>query len=121
MQCFILLPLFGHSVQWVSPELHPKLDDLQNTADRELFMRVLHEYEFEAARFGRQLLEEAGVTDLGQWYADFVETDWRYVERYYRTRQIPPWQECIACDCPPVVPKPIPRLEHKPVQVRFAF
>src|ERR1700679_83848 len=55
MQCFILLHLFGHSVQWVSPDLHPKLDDLQHTADRERFMRVLHEYEFEAARFGRQL------------------------------------------------------------------
>ena len=23
MQCFILLHLFGHSVQWTAPELHP--------------------------------------------------------------------------------------------------
>ncbi len=82
MQCFILLHLFGHSVQWVSPELHPQLDELQHTGDRERFMRVLHDYEFEAARFGRQLLAEAGLTHLGQWYADFVETDWRYVKRF---------------------------------------
>ena len=121
MQCFILLHLFGHSVQWVSPELNPQLDDLQHTDDRERFMRVLHEYEFEAARFGRQLLEEAGLTNLNQWYADFVETDWRYVQRYYQTGQIPPWHECIASDCPAVEPKPIPRLEHKLVKVRFAF
>jgi hypothetical protein len=121
MQCFILLHLFGHSVQWVSPELHPQLDELQHTSDRELFMRALREYEFEAARFGRQLLGEAGLTSLSQWYSDFVETDWRYVERYYRTGQIPPWHECIASDCPAVEPKPIPRLEHKQVKVRFAF
>src|SRR4051794_41243924 len=59
MQCFILLHLFGHSVQWVSPELHPKLDDLQFAQDKSLFMQALHEYEFEAARFGMQLMHEA--------------------------------------------------------------
>src|SRR5262245_27020939 len=31
MQCFILLHLFGHSVQWTAPELAPKLVDLQHT------------------------------------------------------------------------------------------
>ena len=52
-------------------------------------MKVLHDYEFEAAGFGMQLLHERGVTDLDQWYSDFVETDWRYVERYYETDEMP--------------------------------
>src|SRR4029078_880348 len=52
MQCFLLLHLFGHSVQWVAPSLAPKLDALQNTTDKELFLRVLHDYELEAAGFG---------------------------------------------------------------------
>jgi hypothetical protein len=121
MQCFILLHLFGHSVQWVSPELETNLDELQNTKDRERFLRVLREYEFEAARFGLQLLREAGLSEYDQWYADFVETDWRYVKRYYETGQIPPWHECVASGCEPIEPKAIPRLEHKRVQVRFAF
>ena len=121
MQCFILLHLFGHSVQWVAPSLQPKLDALQNTADRILFMQVLHDYEFEAARFGLQLVHEVGIRDLDQWYSDFVETDWRYVRRYYETDQIPPWQECIASNCPIIEPKEIPPLEHRQVQVRFAF
>jgi hypothetical protein len=82
---------------------------------------VLRDYEFEAARFGLQLLREAGMNDFDQWYSDFVETDWRYVKRYYETGQIPPWHECIAAHCPLVEAKPIPRLEHKQVQVRFAF
>src|SRR6266478_9218459 len=33
MQCFLLLHLFGHSVQWVAPSLEPKLHDLQHTTD----------------------------------------------------------------------------------------
>src|SRR6266487_4087285 len=38
MQCFLLLHLFGHSVQWVAPSLEHKLDALQNTTDRATFM-----------------------------------------------------------------------------------
>src|SRR5215204_5745876 len=34
MQCFLLLHLFGHSVQWVSPSLAHALGELQNTDDR---------------------------------------------------------------------------------------
>src|SRR6476659_3210157 len=34
MQCFVLLHLFGHSVQWVAPSLVHKLDALQNTTEK---------------------------------------------------------------------------------------
>ena len=121
MQCFILLHLFGHSVQWVAPSLAEKLGPLQNTSDREAFMRVLHDYEYEAARFGMQLLHEAGIHDFDQWYSDFVVTDWQYLERYYREGAIPPWRECVATDQPLIQPEPIPPLEHKQMEVRFAF
>lgn len=121
MQCFILLHLFGHSVQWVAPSLADKLDDLQHTADRQRFMKVLHDYEFEAARFGMQLMHEAGVRDLDQWYSDFVATDWRYVERYYETDQIAPWHECVVHGQPLINPLAIPPLAHREVEVRFAF
>ena len=70
--------------------------ELQHTSDRSRFMQVLHDYEFEAARFGMQLMHERGVTGLDQWYSDFVETDWRYVERFYETDRIPPWTDCIV-------------------------
>ncbi len=121
MQCFILLHLFGHSVQWVAPDLEGQLDDLQNTSDKELFLKVLRDYEFEAAQFGMQLLHEAGVTDLDQWYSDFVETDWRYVRHFYVEGAIPEWGTCIATGCDLISPVPIPRLEHREVAVRFAF
>ena len=121
MQCFVLLHLFGHSVQWVAPEIEHKLHALQNTSDKSQFMQVLHDYEFEAARFGLQLLHEVGVRHLDHWYSDFVATDWRYVERFYREDRIPPWAECIATGADTVQPQKIPRLHQRQVEVRFAF
>jgi hypothetical protein len=121
MQCFVLLHLFGHSVQWVAPSLAHKLADLQNTADKVHFLQVLHDYEYEAARFGLRLLHELEIHDLDAWFSDFVATDWRYVERYYREDQIPPWHECLTAGAPPIEPLAIPQLVHRQVEVRFAF
>jgi hypothetical protein len=121
MQCFLLLHLLGHSVQWVAPSLEHKLADLQHTENREHFMQVLHAYELEAAGFGMQLMHQVGVTTLDQWYSDFVATDWRYVEGYYRTDRLPEWTSCVVSGSPLVTPAPIPELRHHAVQVRFAF
>jgi hypothetical protein len=121
MQCFLLLHLFGHSVQWVAPSLEHALGELQHTEDRSRFLQVLHDYEFQAARFGMRLMHDVGVTSLDQWYSDFVGTDWRYVERYYQTDRIPPWTECIVSGCALIEAAPIPPLVHRQVEVRFAF
>jgi hypothetical protein len=121
MQGFILLHLFGHSVQWIAPSLAGKFDALQSTSDREAFLRMLREYEYEAAEFGLTILHEAGIRDLDVWFADFVATDWKYVERYYREGRLAPWDECLDRATSPVIPQPIPPLEHRQVQVRFAF
>lgn len=121
MQCFVLLHLFGHSVQWVAPALAHQLDALQNTTDKERFLQVLRDYEYEAAGFALALLHELGVHDLDAWFSDFVATDWRYVERYYREDRIPPWNECLVSGAPPIAPLGIPTLALRQVQVRFAF
>ena len=121
MQCFLLLHLFGHSVQWVAPSLEHALEELQRTDDRSRFLQVLHDYEFQAARFGMRLMHDVGVTGLDQWYSDFVATDWRYVERYYENDRIPPWSDCVVSGCPLIQPAPIPLLVHRQVEIRFAF
>ncbi len=121
MQCFILLHLFGHSVQWVAPSLADRLQNLRHTDDKDVFLRALRDYEFEAARFGMRLLHEVGVTDLDRWYSDFVETDWVYVDRFYREGAIPPWEECITAAESSITPLQIPTLAHREVAVRFAF
>jgi hypothetical protein len=121
MQAFILLHLFGHSVQWIAPSLAHQLDALVSTTDKERFMQVLRDYEYEAAGFALTLLHELCVRDLDAWFSDFVATDWRYVERYYREDRIPPWNECVVSGAPLIQPLPIPPLEHRRVEVRFAF
>jgi hypothetical protein len=121
MQCFILLHLFGHSVQWTAPSLAAELDELQNTTDKVLFMLALERYEYKAARFGRQLLDETGLAGLERWYSDFVATDWKYVERFYQTDVIPPWEECLSEAASLVEPLAVPPLEHRRVEVRYAF
>ena len=121
MQCFLLLHLFGHSVQWVAPSLEHKLEDLKHTQDKLRFMQVLHDYEREAASFGLQLMRELGVTHLDQWYSDFVETDWQYVRRYYETDRLPAWDTCVVSGAPLIEPLPLPVLKHRQVEVRFAF
>jgi hypothetical protein len=121
MQCFLMLHLFGHSVQWVAPSLADTLGELQSVKDRSRFLQVLHAYEFQAAGFGMQLMHERGVTRLDQWYSDFVETDWRYVERFYQTDEIPAWTDCIVAGCRLIEPAPVPALRHRQVEVRFAF
>jgi hypothetical protein len=84
-------------------------------------MQVLHAYEREAARFGMPLMHQVGVMALDQWFSEFVETDWRYVERYYQTERLADWKSCIVSGCPLVTPIAIPALRHHHVEVRFAF
>jgi hypothetical protein len=121
LQAFILLHLFGHSIQWVAPSLAPITDKLQNTVALEEFIVVLRAYEYEAARLGLQLLHECGVSQLDAWYSNCVATDWAYVERYYRTGHIATWEECRTIAVAVVEPMPIPTINRRQVEVRFAF
>jgi hypothetical protein len=120
MQCFLVLHLFGHTVQWVAPSYPPEIAGVSDK-NLELYLGALEQYERNAARFGLQLLHEAGVADLDSWYFDFAETDWKYVETFYRTGTIPRWDSCVVHGAKPVNPLPIPRLEPRLVEVRYAF
>src|SRR4051812_1592213 len=110
MQCFLLLHLFGHSVQWVAPSIEHKLDALQHTPDKKAFMKVLEAYERGAARYARQLLHGRGTTTLARWFSVFAPPDGRYVERYYEIAALPPGDKCIVCEAPLTAPQPIPPL-----------
>jgi hypothetical protein len=120
MQCFLLLHLFGHSVQWVARSYRPEIIGV--SADNlEVYLAALERYERNAARFGLQLLHESGITDLDPWFSDFAETDWRYVETFYRQGAIPRWETCVVRGANPVEPLPIPPLTPRLVEERFAF
>ena len=69
---FILVHLFGHTVQWnVSPNDRALgLLEVRNPSAE--LLASLARYEVDAARYSLQLFHEAGVRDLDQWLADFA-------------------------------------------------
>jgi hypothetical protein len=105
---FILLHLFGHTVQW-------NVDDRL----REIGMRPIdvpssepleevEEYERDAGRYSLTLLHELGIHELDQWLADFTAADIAYLMHYYRTGEKLEMEAVWKSGQPRIVPAPIP-------------
>ena len=89
---FILVHLFGHTVQWnVSPaDRELGLMEVRGASDE--LLASLARYEVDAARYSLQLFHEAGVWDLDQWLADFAACDIAYLMHFYRTGEKRPFR-----------------------------
>ncbi|MBK9030432.1 MAG: hypothetical protein IPL61_03675 [Myxococcales bacterium] len=104
---FIVVHLFGHTVQWnVSEEAraiakHPGPWDDANLA-------ALRAYEREACQYSLTLFHDAGVHDLDQWLADFSACDYAYLEHVFTTGAKPPFRTFWRADQPALAPLPIP-------------
>jgi hypothetical protein len=84
---FLLLHLFGHTVQWnVSPGAF-ELGRPQVPPVSEDRIPALMNYEREAARYASGLLHEIGITDADQWLADYSACDAAYLRHYYVTAE----------------------------------
>lgn len=82
---FILVHLFGHTVQWnVSPD-DRALGLLEVKDPTDDLLASLERYERDAARYSLQLFHEAGIHDLDQWLANFAACDIAYLLHFYRT------------------------------------
>jgi hypothetical protein len=89
---FILVHLFGHTVQWnVSPrDRELGLLEVKNPTDE--MLSQLARYEQDAARYSLQLFHNAGVRDLDQWLANFAACDVAYLMHFYRTGEKRPFR-----------------------------
>jgi hypothetical protein len=111
---FILIHLFGHTVQWnVSPEARA-IGFLQPATWTDDQLRAARDYEHEAARYSLQLLHEAGIRDLDQWISDFAACDCAYLMHFYTTGQKRPFRSFWRDGTPLVAPLAIP--EFQPTQ-----
>lgn len=82
---FVLVHLFGHTVQWNVSEKWRKLGlnvAVGKTAEE---MADIHEYEQGATRLGIALMHEAGVGDMDGWASDWWRADYEYLLHYYKT------------------------------------
>lgn len=107
---FILVHLFGHTVQWNLSErgrtLGVQQPDPNLSAAR---MAELYQYEREAAELSLTLFHDAGIFDFDQWLADFFHCDWAYLVHFYKTAEKLPfksfWQVGTALLTPAAIPE----------------
>ena len=82
---FIVVHLFGHTVQWnISAEYRALGADLSIGKGEDVLMKILR-YEENATRYSLQLMHDVGIKDLDQWVSDYFAADWKYLAHYYRT------------------------------------
>jgi hypothetical protein len=111
---FLLLHLFGHSVQWNTDADARSLGLLAVRGPSEELLAQLAKYENTAGRYAAQLLHEVGVSDLDQWLANFAACDVAYLMDFYRTGEKRPFRSFWNANGTPIVPLAIPafRPEH---------
>jgi hypothetical protein len=81
---FILVHLFGHTVQWNIDEKLRVLG-LADSGVTERDLPRIYEYERQASQLGLALLEETGEFRLARWLTDRFGADWKFLAHFYRT------------------------------------
>jgi len=111
---FILIHLFGHTVQWnVSAERREVAFAAPATWTDDQLQAAM-DYEAEACRYSLQLVHEAGFHDLDQWIADFAACDARYLLHFYKTGEKRPFRSFWIDGAPVLAPLAIP--EFRPTR-----
>ena len=107
---FILIHLFGHTVQWnVSARARElAFAPVEPGTWSEDALAEIGEYERQACRYSLQLLHDAGVHDLDEWVSDFAACDTAYLMHYYRTGEKPPFRSFWRSGAPRLEPLAIP-------------
>jgi hypothetical protein len=122
MALFVLVHLFGHTVQWnVSEEFRALGRDTAPGKKEEQLERIL-EYERDATRYSLTLLHEAGVSDLDQWISDWWRADWSFLSHFYRTgERLDPKKLLKPGGGPALAPLPIPEFQPHHWVSRWSF
>lgn len=82
---FVLIHLFGHTVQWNVSEEYRRLGHDLSIGKGEEELKKIYAYEKDATRISLQLLHDVGIKDLDRWVSDWWHADWKYLAHYYRT------------------------------------
>jgi hypothetical protein len=84
---FLLAHLFGHTVQWNTDPAAYDLGQPRKPPVSKDLLPGLMRYERDAACYGLGLLHEIGITETGQWFADYSACDAAYLRHYYLTAE----------------------------------
>src|SRR5262245_14279326 len=100
MSLFVLVHLFGHTVQWNTVESYRTIDQRARPGAAREVIEEARAYERDASRLGVQLLHEAGIADRDQWLSDWCASDWKYLSTFYETGKLPDFKECRSTGHP---------------------
>ena len=105
---FILVHLFGHTVQWNVSPCDRELGLLEVRDPSDELLAALARYEEAAASYSLRLFHDAGVRDLDQWLANFAACDIAYLLHYYRTGEKRAFRSFWRDKAPLLTPLPVP-------------
>ena len=117
---FILVHLFGHTVQWNIDEKLRVLG-LANSGVTESDLPRIYQYERQASQLGLALLEEADEFRLARWLTDRFGADWKFLEHFYRTGEKVRFETEAGAGEPLVTSIPIPKFVPQRWPPRGAF
>jgi hypothetical protein len=118
-ELFMLLHLFGHTVQW---NLRGVLDlDLDPAAGppAEAAVAAVLDYEREACAYSLQLLLDTGFGDLQPWLSDMSAADLRHLLHFYATGESLGARHFWRAGEPPIAPRAIPAFTPKVLRWRW--
>ncbi len=113
---FIIVHLFGHTVQWNTDPRAREIGTVAAVSTDEAQLDAIRDYERTACRYSLQLLRELGVYDLDQWMSDFAACDWAYLLNFYKTGEKRPFRGFWREGMPLIEPLAIP--EFRPERWR---
>ena len=111
---FILIHLFGHTVQWNLSDAARAIGLARPGTWTPARLAEVVDYEREACGYSLQLLHDAGVRDLDRWVARFAACDCAYLMHFYKTGEKRPFRSFWRDDAPLIPPLPIP--EFRPTR-----
>ena len=104
---FILVHLFGHTVQWNLDE-KLRLLGLAISGVKEEDLTRIYQYERQASQLGLALLEQTGELYLARWLTDRFGADWKFLAHFYRTGEKVRFEIEEGADEPLLTALPIP-------------
>jgi len=111
---FILIHLFGHTVQWNVSDERREIGFLKPERWTPELLRAVADYEAEACRYSLQLVHDIGVFDLDQWISDFAACDISYLMHFYKTGEKRAFRSFWQDNTPMLPAQAIP--EFRPTQ-----
>ena len=108
---FILIHLFGHTVQWNVSARAREIAFAKPAVWTPELLDATAAYEREAASYSLTLLHQCGIHDLDQWLSDFAHCDAAYLLHLYKTGEKRPFRSFWLDGQAQIAPAPIPEFQ----------